>query len=132
MKKEFIICIIIIIVIIVGNIITQRYTIESIEEISKKLEELRNSLNENNINEEELNLIKSKAENVKENWKKRYKKLAYFIEHDELEKVDTNFVEMISFIKTKEYAEAVNELDKNIFVLKHIEDKYALKLENIF
>ena len=58
--------------------------------------------------------------------------MAYFIEHDELEKVDTNITALKSFIETNEYAEAISELDKSVFVLRHIEEKYAFSLENVF
>ena len=41
MKKEIIVCIIIVIAIIVGNIITQNYTVKSIGILSEELEELK-------------------------------------------------------------------------------------------
>ena len=71
-------------------------------------------------------------EEIKKEWENRYDKLAYFIEHDELEKVKTDLTALNSFIETKEYAEAISELDKCVFVLKHIEDKYAFNLQNVF
>ena len=40
MKKEIIVCIIIVIAIIVGNIVTQNYTVKSIGILSEELEEL--------------------------------------------------------------------------------------------
>ena len=58
--------------------------------------------------------------------------MSYFIEHDELEKVENNFTGLKSFIETQENAEAINELDKGVFTLKHIEDKNSLNLRNIF
>lgn len=142
MKKEAIICIVIVLAIVIGNIITQKYTLKSVEETSKNLQELRENLstelgNKNekiDIKEKEeiSSKINEKKEKTNNDWKTRYKKLAYFIEHDELEKVNTNFIEMNSFIETEEYADAIGELDKSIFVLKHIQDKYDFNLENIF
>ena len=41
MKKEIIVCIIIVIAIIVGNIVTQNYTVKSIGILSEELEELK-------------------------------------------------------------------------------------------
>ena len=60
------------------------------------------------------------------------KKLAYYIEHDELEKVDTNLIGLKSYIETEEESDAVSELEKSVFVLKHIEDKTRMNLKNIF
>ena len=134
MKKEIIVCIIIVIAIIVGNIVTQNYTVKSIGILSEELEELKKDVIEAEENgEEEVNEnIKNKKEEIKKEWENRYDKLAYFIEHDELEKVKTDLTALNRFIETIEYAEAISELDKCVFVLKHIEDKYAFNLQNVF
>ena len=133
MKKEIIVCIIIVIAIIVGNIVTQNYTVKSIGILSEELEELKKDVIEAEENGEEVNEnIKNKKEEIKKELENRYDKLAYFIEHDELEKVETDLTALNSFIETKEYAEAISELDKCVFVLKHIEDKYAFNLQNVF
>ena len=126
-------CIIIVIAIIVGNIVTQNYTVKSIGILSEELEELKKDVIEAEDNGEEVNEnIKNKKEEIKKEWENRHDKLAYFIEHDELEKVETDLTALNSFIETKEYAEAISELDKCVFVLKHIEDKYAFNLQNVF
>ncbi len=131
MGKETIICIVIVVLIVVSNILTQNYTVDSVEELSNSLSELKSKLEEQ---EESIDKddIKDKIQNIEDDWKNRHEKLAYFIEHDELEKVETNLTSLKSFIVTNEYSEAVSELDKSIFVLKHIEEKYAFNLQNIF
>ena len=132
MWKETIICIIIVIAIIIGNVITQNYTVESVREISSNLDELKNQIlkvEKENGNKEEVN---EKIKKVRSQWESRHDKLAYFIEHDELEKVETSLTGLSGFIETEEYAEATSELDKSNFILKHIEEKYAFNLENIF
>lgn len=131
MWKEMIICLVIVIIIIIGNVITQNYTIESVKELSDSLTELKTKLEEKEDNISEDN-IKGKIQEIEDNWKSRHERLAYYIEHDELEKVETNITALKSFIVTNEYAEAVSELDKSVFVLKHIEDKYAFNLQNVF
>ena len=35
-------------------------------------------------------------------------------------------------VNVKEYEMAVSELDKSVYVLQHIEDKYKFELVNIF
>lgn len=37
-----------------------------------------------------------------------------------------------SYIETEEESDAVSELEKSVFVLKHIEDKTRMNLKNIF
>lgn len=128
MIREIIICIGIIVIILTGNIITQNYTDEFVNEISGEL----NSLSEIIILEKKEEIITEKVEKIQSLWKENNTKLAYFIEHDELEKVETSLESMKSYLEVKDYDEAKNEIDKNIFILKHIEKKYDLNLENIF
>lgn len=132
MMKETIICVVIIIAIIIGNVITQNYTVESVEELSNKLEELKIKISNIENQENTKDDAKEKIEEIKTDWESRHDKLAYYIEHDELETVENNLTGIKSFIETEEYPEAISELDKGIFVLKHIKEKYDFNLENVF
>lgn len=136
MKKETIICIVVVIVIVMGNVITQKYTRQSVEILSNELEDLKTNLNgkiDKTEEEEKLNEEISKAiDKVKGEWESRHDKLAYYIEHNELEKVEDNLTGLDSLIRTEDYPQAIEELDKCVFVLKHIQEKYAFNLENIF
>ena len=129
MTKELVICIIIVVLIFAGNAITQSYLNESVTVTTENLNELKKEL----VNEEvNLELSKEKIEEIYDNWKKRYKKLAYYIEHDELEKVDTQLTGVKSYIEMEEFSETVPELDKAIFILEHINNKNIVNLKNIF
>lgn len=134
MKKETIICIIIVIAIVFGNIITQKYTKESVENLSNGLETLKTDLkNEIASNQKKSNeKILEKIGEIRKSWEVRHDKLAYYIEHNELEKVESNLTALNSFVQTKEYADAIKELDESVFVLRHIQEKYAFNLKNIF
>ncbi len=132
MCKEIIICIVIIVAVCVGNMITQNYTKQSVEELSKELSELKQELLQLQSTEENNYKAKDKANIIKKNWESKHNKLAYFIEHNELEKVENYLIGMVSFIETKEYSDAINELDKMVFTLNHIQEKYAFSLENVF
>lgn len=129
MLKESIICIIIVIAIIFGNNTTQDYTKESISELSSGLLTLRENVNQENREDEK---IQKEAEEIYKNWEKRHEKLAYFIEHDELEKVETELIAIKSEVETGNYEELISGIDKSVFILKHIEDKYAFNLQNVF
>ena len=134
MKKEIIICIIVVIAISIGNIITQQYTKESVATLSNDLEELKLDLNNKIKNEKEKtnDELSNSVDKITKDWESRHDKLAYYIEHNELEKVEDNLTGLDSLVSTEEYAEAIKELDKCIFILRHIEEKYAFNLENIF
>ena len=131
MWKETIICIVIIIAIILGNFIIQKYTSESVEIITNELADLREYLKENS-NDIQNNQSKEKIDKIFKYWEERRNKLAYFIEHDELDKVETDLTSIKSFIETSEYQDSISEVDKCKFVLNHIKDKYEFNLQNIF
>ncbi len=131
MWKETIICIVIVLIIIVGNTITQNYTVESVSQLNGSLMELKHEM-ENGEEDSKEEKAKNKIDKTFEEWENRHSKLAYFIEHDELEKVEDDLTSLKSYIGTNEFEEAISQLDKCAFVLKHIQDKYAFNLENIF
>lgn len=129
MKKELIICSAIVIAIIIGNILTQGYTKEVVLSMDEELENLKEDLLQEEVDTEK---VAGKITNIREEWEKRYQKLAYFIEHDELEKVETELTSLQANIETKEYKQGIPDLQKCIFILDHIKDKSSLQIKNIF
>lgn len=129
MRKEFIICAIVIALVVGFNIITQNYTTKSVETINQKLEELKGKLEQEEIEKEE---VEGRMEEIQNTWKEKYDKLAFFIEHDELEKVETELTSLNAHIEIEEYQEAIPELEKGVFILHHIDDKFKLDIKNIF
>ena len=127
MFKETVICIIIVVAIFSLDMFTQNYTNHAVADISDRFSSLRE-----NILKEDKDQMDEELKKLDENWNKMQDKLAYYIEHDELEKVDTNLIGLKSYIDTQEEADAVSELEKSVFVLKHIEDKTRMNLKNIF
>ena len=129
MLKEIIICGVIIISILIGNFITQDYTKETVSEITSGLTSLKEQLTQVQINNE---TVKNENLKVNEKWQERHDKLAYYIEHNELEKIETSLNQIQSNIETGEYEDCINEIEKSIFLLGHVEDRYAFNLKNIF
>lgn len=127
MYKEMIICVILVVLIIIGDIFTQNYTKNTVNFITGELERLKQSLLDNS--KENVDLEISKIENK---WNEAHDKLAYYIEHDELEKVENNFTACKSLADTGEFNQAICELEKMKFVLEHITDKYSFNWVNIF
>ena len=128
MKKEIIICFVIVIAVIILNLITINYTKDSVQSLKVELSNIKEDIEQ----EKDISLINEKIKNLKNNWENRYEKLAYYIEHDELEKVHLYIVGIDSNINTDEYSQAIGELDKCAYILEHIEDKYSVNLDNIF
>lgn len=129
MYKEIIICSIVIIIVVGLNILTESYTKESITLMTGDLKSLKENMISEEQNEEKLN---NQIENIVNNWNEKHKKLAYYIEHDELEKVETELVYLKGNIEVKEYEQGIPNLNNCIFILEHIKEKTALQIKNIF
>lgn len=126
MFKEVVISIIIVISIISLDLITQDYAKESIDQTSTMLSDLKEKI------KKEEDQINSNLEKVTSEWNGKRTKLAYFIEHDELEKVDTNLTNLASYIEVGDLDMAINSIDEAKYILEHIKQKNKFALENIF
>lgn len=129
MRKEWIICGIVLLLVVLTNIITQNYTNQSVETMDRKLENLKQKLTQEEVEKEE---VEKEFEHTMEHWKERYKILAYYIEHDELEKVETELTSLKANIQVEQYEEGVPDLEKSIFILNHIKEKFKLNIKNVF
>lgn len=127
MYKEVVICIVVIVTIVSLDAVTQKYTRNTTSDITQIFSDLKG-----NMLEEDKNEIDKKVKILDEKWGQKHDKLAYYIEHDELEKVDTAIVSLKSYVETDDYSSAIAELDKGKFILEHIQEKYAFNLENMF
>ena len=128
MWRDIVFCIIIIVVIITVDFFIQDYIKNSAEELTIKLDNLKQEIS--NKEEDKINEVDTKE--VRETWKEKYKILASVIEHDELEKVEKNLTGIYSALENNELSEAISELDESMFILRHIKDKYSFKVENVF
>ena len=129
MKKEIIISFVILFFIIVFHAITQVYTQNFFDSISDNLNSIEEIIFSEDINRNEL---ENDIDNIINKWKENYDYYACFIEHDELEKVQTQLISIKSNIKTEDYGKAIDETERCKFILKHIEEKDSLKIVNIF
>ena len=129
MYKELVISLIIIISIFIFDYLTQKYTDYAINDAIQDLKILKQSLKEKDLDNEKV--IKDTTQKY-EKWLDYHERLAFYIEHNELEKVETNYVSGKSFIENAEYEDAMSEIEKTIFVLEHINEKYSINLANIF
>lgn len=127
MYKETIICVFIVVLIVGLDIFTQNYTEKATIEMNKCLSELKEE-----IENENLEKTREKIDELDMMWNDEHDKLAYYIEHDELEKVDTAIVQVKGFIENDDVPSAIAELETGKFVLEHIEKKYKFNLQNIF
>ena len=128
MWRDIVFCIIIIIVIVALDFFIQDYIKNSAEEMTSKLDNLKQEVSDKE--EDKINEVDTKE--VRETWEEKYKILASVIEHDELEKVEKNLTGIYSALESNELSDVISELDESMFILRHIKDKYSFKIENVF
>ncbi len=128
MKKEEIITIINIIFIIGAEIITQKYTNNSLDELDAKLKNLKEMTLSKQYSNGEL---KQTMEEIGENWKKKDDILSYYLEHEELEKIYTQIKKIKAHFETDLEEEVVPEIEEGIYLLDHLKDKQKLNLKNV-
>lgn len=127
MYKEIIIIIVAITLVISLDIVTNNYTKETVEIMREKLTILREYIFEENKEESDLQIP-----DIEKEWDERYKILAFYLEHDELEKVNTELTSIKAFLDMEEYSECMNSLDKCVFILEHIQEKEETSLKSVF
>ncbi len=128
MHKELIISIIIVALIFALNYVTQKNTDNTVEIVTEKLDIVRNSALEENPNKDK---VTNNINIAYDKWEELDDILAYYIEHDELEKVKTALTSARSYIEVEEYAESIEAIDNCIYILDHIHEKEMFSLDNI-
>ena len=127
MYKEFIIIVVVIALIVGLDIVSNNYTKETVNIMSEELKVLREYI----LKEDKTKTV-SQMQSVKNTWEERYKVLAFYIEHDELEKVETQMTGLAADINVEEYKHCIAELDTTIFILEHIQEKEEFHFRSIF
>lgn len=127
MYKEFIIIMLIITLVLGLDAITNQYTSNSVKKLCDELFFLKGEiLNENQGKSQK------QMQSIEENWGNIYKVMAYYIEHDELEKVATELTKLAAHIDTEDYQECVSQIDTTVFILEHIQEKEKFDGRSIF
>lgn len=129
MKKELIVAIIVLVLILLTNFLTQKYTKNSVEEVDKKTKELKELVISMNKDEE---VLLKKIKEINEVWNEKKQILSYYIEHNELEKIDSKIYLISGNIENDNYDQILQDVDDMSFILNHIVDKYKFSMKNVF
>ena len=128
-KNSLIICLVVIILVLIGNAITQNHTKQCVKIIDSELSQLEKKVLEKNKDEKEIDKSLKQAN---KKWDEMQEFLSCYIEHNELEKVETQFYLIKGEINSKLYDDVIPEIEKCIFILKHIEEKNEVSVKNVF
>ena len=127
MIKEILIIIIVLVLVISLDIITNNYTTYVADSLSEQFAELR----EYTIKKDKENINK-KIQEIDNNWNKYNKNLTYYMEHDELEKVGNSLSALKAHIEVEEFNDSIEDIDENIFILQHIQEKERFSISSLF
>lgn len=126
MFKEIMICFLVFIFVFGVNVFTKKCTEDSINIINEKLEKVKNSILDSN---EEY---RKNIDETFDIWDEKKKCLEFFIEHEELEKIELELRELKAKDTSKSLEDGLINVEKAKFLLNHIKEKYRLKIQNIF
>lgn len=124
-KKEIAIFVLIILFIMFCDIIFE----EHFSTQKNEFELLISDLQELVLKEQDA---KNKSEELYQNWIEIESKAAYYVEHNELEKVSLKVGLIKKTVEINETDLTVEYLEEIKFLLDHIYDKDKLRLKNIF
>lgn len=129
--REIIGIAIIITIITVASLSLQKYLDKTSDEILSKLENLREEIknaqitNDNGKASQISNEIVEKWEKVSEVW-------ATIVVHQELDNIKLSILEVNGAVEAGSFDDALEEIDKTVFLAGHIKEKEAFRLKNIF
>ena len=129
MRREAIITILIILAIIIGEWLTQSYSKKTLSGVQDSLRELKEGIlsSENEVSE-----LMDKTNQIYDKWEEDNQLLSYYLEHDELEKVNTQFVLVKGYLETDDPQNAIPDIEEGIYILEHIKEKEKLSIKNVF
>ena len=115
--------------VIIGDIITQNYSNNFFDCLESDLKNLKNEIRKDEKNK---NVLMQEINDIKSDWSNHFNVLAYYTEHDELEKIENKIWRIYAGIEVDRYDEATVEVEECEFLIKHIKNKERFKLVNIF
>ena len=125
--KEIIISISIILSILILDIASQNYTKRAIEDMNNCISTFKDQ-----INNADAETLQKSVDNINTKWKEYNKKMSLYIEHNELEKVETYLAGYKNYVYAEDKEVVFKDIDQTEFMLEHISNKYRFTLENIF
>lgn len=125
MLKEILIITIIFAIIIFADMGVMKYLEQSTDTLIKKADEV-------NLNIEDIQKSKQLVNELNKEWEKVKQIWPIIILHQELDQIEISLLSVMTAINDENLDDAKIELAKFEFLLKHLSEKEAFKLKNVF
>ena len=125
--RETLIIVLILVIVFWTEHITSKSLGECVSWMRDGVTSIENKINENNEVQAQKEFY-----DLQKRWKEKSESLALFVEHNELEKVSNDIVQIQANFDTEEKDKVIENIAELKFMLEHIEEKNQLKLKNIF
>ena len=125
--KEYVMIVLIIVFVILAEFITSKITCKVVEDINYYINFLEEGIDNNDIGD--------KMEKLSSQWRKSEIKLAFFMEHSELEKINADITNLRSNVYNRNnnnYEDIKELIDAIKYRLEYVKNKQKLGLKNIF
>ncbi len=125
--KEYVMIVLIIVFVILAEFITSKITCKVVEDINYYINFLEEGIDNNDIGD--------KMEKLSSQWRKSEIKLAFFMEHSELEKINADITNLRSNVYNRNnnnYEDIKELIDEIKYRLEYVKNKQKLGLKNIF
>ena len=125
--KEYMMITIIIVFVILIEIITSIITTRIVENLHYYIDLVEDGVDNNNVGD--------RMEELSSEWQKSEIKLAFFMEHNELEKINADIINLRSNVKNRNnnnYEDIKEIIDEIKYRLEYVKNKQKLSLKNIF
>lgn len=138
-KKELIIVFFIILFVlfleIISNKISEQITnkiLKEVDEVCEGIYVLKSLDDSGTLNEENKKNVENSLKKLMDLWFDKKKLLALFFEHNEIEKISRCMVIVYEDTKNNSFANALEAKNEMKYLLKYLNNKDELLIENIF
>ncbi|MBR6033355.1 MAG: DUF4363 family protein [Clostridia bacterium] len=129
--KEIIGIIVIVSIVCATSFLLQKYLNNTSDEILAKLESLKNEIEIAQV-ESSNTKVTEMSEDVIKKWDEMNDIWSMLVVHQELDNIKLSILEVKGAVSTSSFDDALEEIDKAIFLVGHIKEKEAFKLKNVF
>lgn len=124
--KSFITTLVLAVIMVFGGILCSSYISQVAEELSEKNQEI-----EQLILSSDFSAAHSHAKSLSEYVDQKKIILAITLDHTELDKIETNLAELLSYSRDQQGYDAAAKCKTLSFLFQHLPKNYQLKWENI-